>query len=63
MIQKSHNLKIAKTLALATVLGLSLANGANAAEALSVDLQAKSSLIVLFIQTATKAIMLLIPVF
>ncbi len=41
MIQKSHNLKIAKTLALATVLGLSLANGANAAEALSVDLQAK----------------------
>lgn len=41
MIQKSHNLKIAKTLALSTVLGLSLANGANAAEALSVNLQAK----------------------
>lgn len=41
MIQKSHNLKIAKTLALSTVLGLSLANGANAAEALTVNLQAK----------------------
>lgn len=41
MIHKSHNLKIAKTLALSTVLGLSLANGANAAEALSVNLQAK----------------------
>ena len=41
MIQKSHNLKIAKTLALSTVLGISLANGANAAEALSVNLQAK----------------------
>ena len=41
MIHKSHNLKIAKTLALSTVLGISLANGANAAEALSVNLQAK----------------------
>ena len=41
MIQKSHNLKIAKTLALSTVLGLSLANIAHAAEALSVNLQAK----------------------
>ena len=41
MIQKSHNLKIAKTLALSTVLGISLANGANAAEALSVNLKAK----------------------
>lgn len=41
MIQKSHNLKIAKTLALSTVLGISLANGANAAEALTVNLQAK----------------------
>ena len=41
MIHKSHNLKIAKTLALSTVLGISLANGANAAEALTVNLQAK----------------------
>lgn len=41
MIQKSHNLKIAKTLALSTVLGLSLSNIAHAAEALSVNLQAK----------------------
>ena len=41
MIHKSHNLKIAKILALSAVLGLSLANGANAAEALSVNLQAK----------------------
>ena len=41
MTQKSHNLKIAKTLALSTVLGLSLANIAHAAEALSVNLQAK----------------------
>ena len=41
MIHKSHNLKIAKTLALSTVLGLSLANIAHAAEALSVNLQAK----------------------
>ena len=41
MIHKSHNLKIAKTLALSTVLGISLANIANAAEALSVNLQAK----------------------
>ena len=41
MIQKSHNLKIAKTLALSTVLGISLANIAHAAEALTVNLQAK----------------------
>lgn len=41
MIHKSHNLKIAKILALSAVLGLSLANGANAAEALTVNLQAK----------------------
>ena len=41
MTQKSHNLKIAKTLALSTVLGLSLANIAHAAEALTVNLQAK----------------------
>ena len=41
MTQKSHNLKIAKTLALSTVLGLSVANIAHAAEALSVNLQAK----------------------
>ena len=41
MIQKSHDLKIAKILALSTVLGLSLANGANAAAALTVNLQAK----------------------
>lgn len=45
MIHKSHNLKIAKTLALSTVLGISLANGANAAEALSVNLQAKQIVI------------------
>ena len=41
MIYKSHNLKIAKTLALSTVLGISLANIAHAAEALTVNLQAK----------------------
>ena len=41
MIHKSHNLKIAKTLALSTVLGISLANIAHAAEALTVNLQAK----------------------